>query len=341
MRNTQHCVHGKDRLYFEGNKLTIILNKYHIMRNLNAFGAFVLFVLALCSCSQKSKLESMAKDQLGKTFKEMAKDPESVKLSNFETVYLDDSLCIIHVDFSAKNGFGNEITNRCEYIYISSNDKNYESYQDITNEEDAIFVSQDKYNKGKKGTIYESLDYEPGLRYLAATYVNGNGREAGNSDGESCYIPVPTGTGSWEMKSYKDEFGEESASKYLVLKGNGVFSNSATTNSKMTAYLFMDKTGDFSFKLIEYNSSVVKSSDSYDYRIKDSEGEVYEMTLYNGKESGQMSSWSSTNKEAIKKILNKGGVITVSVRERYAYSTPDTYLFKLDVTGYNKAASFL
>lgn len=311
------------------------------MRKLNLISAILLCVLALCSCSQKSKLESMAKDQMEKTFKEMAKDPESVKLSNLETVYSDDSLCIIHVDFAAKNGLGYEIKNRCEYIFISSNGKNYESYQEIAKEEDGVFVSQDKYNKEKKGTIYETLDYEPGLRYLAAIYVNENGREAGNSEGESFSIPVPTGTGSWEMKSYKDEFGEEGASKYLVLMGSGVFSNSATTNSKMTAVLFMEKTGDFSFKLIEYSSSVVKSDDSYDYRIKDSEGEVHEMTLYNGEESGQMSSWSSDNKETMKKILNKGGVITVSVRERHAYSTPDTYLFKLDVTGYNKAASFL
>ena len=65
------------------------------------------------------------------------------------------------------------------------------------------------------------------------------------------------------------------------------------------------------------------------------------MTLYNGEESGQMSSWSPEHKKTIKKILNKGGIITVSVREREAYSTPDTYLFKLDVTGYSKAASFL
>lgn len=311
------------------------------MRILNVLGALVLFVLALCSCSQKSKLESMAKDQMEKIFKEMAKNPESVKLTNSETVYSDDSLCIIHVDFSAKNGLGNEVKDRFEYIFISSNGKNYESYQEIAKEEDGTFVSQEKYNKEKKGTIYETLDYESGIRYLAAIYVNGNGREAGNSEGDSFSIPVPTGTGSWKMKSYKDEFGEEGASKYLVLMGSGVFSNSATTNSKMTAVLFMDKTGDFSFKLIEYNSSVVKSDDSYDYRIKDSTGEVYEMILYNGEESGQMSSWSSENKEIMKKILDKGGIITVAVRERHAYSTPDTYLFKLDVTGYKKAASFL
>lgn len=311
------------------------------MKKLNVFGAIVLILLALCSCSQKSKLESMAKEQMEKTFKEMAKVPESVKVSNLETVYSDDSLCIIHVDFSAKNGFGNEVKDRYEYIYISSNGKNYESYQEISKEEDGIFVSQEKYNKEKKGTIYETLEYEPGLRYLAAIYVNGNGREAGNSEGESFSIPVPTGTGSWEMKTYKDEFGEEGVSQYLVLMGSGVFSNSATTDSEMSAVLFMDKSGDFSFRLIEYNSSVVKSGDWYDYRIKDSEGEVHEMTLYNGEESGQMSSMSSEDKKTIKKILNKGGIITVSVREREAYSTPDTYLFKLDVTGYSKAASFL
>jgi hypothetical protein len=58
------------------------------MSNLKAFGAIVLFVLALCSCGQKSKLESMAKDQMEKTFREMAKDPESVKLSNLETIFV-------------------------------------------------------------------------------------------------------------------------------------------------------------------------------------------------------------------------------------------------------------
>lgn len=311
------------------------------MKKLNVFAVIVLIVLALCSCSQTSNMESMAKEQMKKTFKEMAKDPESVKLSNLEIVYSDDSLCIIHVDFSAKNRLGNDVKNRCEYIYISSNGKNYESLQEISKEEDGIFVSQDKYNKEKKGTIYETLDYAPGLRYLASIYVNVNGREAGNSEGESFSIPVPTGTGSWELKSPINEFGEEGASKYLVLMGSGVFSNSATTNSRMSAVLFMDKTGAFSFRLIEYDSSVVKTNDSYDYRIKDSEGEVHEMTFKNNDETGQMFPWTYESDETIKKILDKGGIITVYVRERHAYSTPDTYLFKLDVTGFSKAVSFL
>lgn len=294
----------------------------------------------MTSCSKSAKLEKAAKEQMEATFKEMARDPSSVSLSNIETVYSDDSLCILHCDFSAKNGLGAEVKDKCEYIFISSNGKNYESYMEINKNKEGVFVNPEKYDKEKKGTIYEPLPYEAGLRYLAAIYVNGKGREAGVKDGEEFNIPVPTGTGSWELRAYQDEFGEKGSQKYLLLMGSGVFSNSATTNSRMTAILYMDKDY-FSFKLIEYDSSVVKSDDSYRYRIKDSDGDVYEMTLYNSDTSGQMSSWGSEDMKKIEEILLKGGTITVSVKERNAYSTPDTYLFKLNVEGYAKAKSFL
>lgn len=294
----------------------------------------------MTSCSESAQMERAAKEQMEATFKEMARDPSSVNLSNIETVYSDDSLCIIHCDVSAKNGLGAEVKDRCEYIYINSDGKNYESYMEINKNEEGVFVSPEKYNKEKKGTIYESLSYEAGLRYLAAIYVNGKGREAGVKEGDEVNIPVPTGTGSWELRAYQDEFGEKGTQKYLLLMGSGVFSNSATTNSNMTAILYMDK-DDFSFKLIEYDSSVVKSDDSYRYRIKDSDGDVYEMTLYNSDSSGQMGSLESENMKKMEEILAKGGTITVSVIERNAYSTPDTYLFKLNVEGYAKAKSFL
>ena len=300
----------------------------------------VAMMSLMTSCSESAKLEKAAKEQMETTFKEMARDPSSVQLSNIETVYSDDSLCILHCDFSAKNGLGAEVKDKCEYIFIHSNVKNYESYMEINKSEEGVFVSKEKYEKDKKGTIYESLSYEAGLRYHAAIYVNGKGREAGVKDGEDFNIPVPTGTGSWELRAYQDEFGEKGSQKYLLLMGSGVFSNSATTNSRMTAILYMDK-DDFSFKLIEYDSSVVKSDHSYTYRIKDSEGDVYEMTLYNSDSSGQMSTWGSEHMKKMEEILSKGGIITVSVRERNAYSTPDTYLFKLNVDGYTKAKTYL
>lgn len=300
----------------------------------------VVMMALMASCSKSAKLKKAAKEQMENTFKEMARDPSSVNVSNIEAVYSDDSLCILHCDFSAKNGLGTEVKDKCEYIFISSNGKNYESYMEINKSEDGVFVSREKYEKEKKGTIYESLPYETGLRYLAAIYVNGKGREAGAKESEEFNIPVPTGTGSWELRAYQDEFGEKGAQKYLLLMGSGVFSNSATTNSRMTAILYMDK-DDFSFKLIEYDSSVAKNDHSFTYRIKDAEGDVYEMTLYNSESSGQMSAWGSEDFKKMEEILSKGGVITVSVRERNAYSTPDTYLFKLNVDGYDKAKTFL
>lgn len=297
--------------------------------------------LSIISCSNSSKLEKAAKAQMEATFTEIAKDPSSVKLTNPTTVYCDDSLCIIHVDFAAKNGIGTEVKHRFEYIYINSLGKSYESYQQISDEEGGVFTQPEKYEKNKKGTIYEELSYELGLRYLAIMHVNASGREAGVRDGDSFRIPVPTGTGGWDLKSYKDEFGEESSDKYLVLTGTGVFSNSATTNSEMTAFLFVDKDYDFSFKLIEYNSMVVKSRDSYEFRIKDSEGEIHEMRLYNSRESGQMSAFVIYNSE-MRSILEKGGIITVSVKElNNYYTTSDTYLFKMDVDGFQEAMAHL
>ena len=67
--------------------------------------AFTLVVvLAVTSCSRSAKFEKVAKTQMEATFKEVAKDPSSVVVSNIQTVYSDDSLCILHSDFTAKNG---------------------------------------------------------------------------------------------------------------------------------------------------------------------------------------------------------------------------------------------
>lgn len=312
------------------------------MKHISLLSIFMLVssMSIMTSCSQSSKLESLAKKQMESTFKELARDPSSVNLSNMETVYLDDSLCIIHCDFSAKNGLGTERTNKCEYIFINSNGKNYESYNDI-DDGDEVFVTPEKYEQNKKGMIYETLPYETGLRYLAAINVNNNGREAGNKEGSEIDIPIPTGTGYWKLMAYKDEFGEKGSEKYLLLQGSGVFSNSATTNSKMTAIFYADENS-FAFKLIEYSSSVVKNDNFYTYRIKDSEGDICELNLFNDKTSGQMNIYTwSDNFEKMNNVLSKGGTITVSVKEKPRYGTPDTYLFKLNVSGYDKAKKML
>ena len=312
------------------------------MKNIKKLSVLMLISMMMSlmtSCSESANLEKEAKEQMEATFKEIARDPSSVQLTNIETVYSDDSLCILNCVFSAKNGLGMDVKDKCEYIFICSNGKKYEASVEI-NKDDEVFVSKEKYEEVRKGTIYETLSYEAGLRYRATLYVNDKGREAGVKESSNFNIPVSTGTGSWQPGTYQDEFGEKGSMKYLLLNGSGVFSNSATTNSRMSAILFVAK-GSISFRLIEYDSSIVKSDDYYTYRIKDSEGDVYRMTLHNDNSSGQMFIRDAIDMKVMEKMLLKGGVITIAVEEKEAYSTPDTYLFKLNVDGYTKAKSFL
>lgn len=150
-------------------------------------------------------------------------------------------------------------------------------------------------------------------------------------------LSVQPETGAWQLGTYVDEFGEDTSEKYLLLEGEGTFSNSATTDSELTALLFADKEG-FSFRLIEYGSHVVKSGDHYTFRIKcAATGEVYEMGLSNDVPTGYMSGMNEEDKQKMEEFLSLDGVLTVYVEDMYS----STYLFKLDVTGYTKAKELL
>lgn len=303
----------------------------------------VLFLLLLCavmvSC-KSSRLKSEAQKQMELTLTEVAKDPSSMKLSNVEVVYSDDSLCIIHFDYSGKNGFGNEITSKMEYVMLNHADKNYEAFQQLSTNDETVYMTKEDFEKNKKGQIYEKLSYESTLYYLAAVFVNTQGREAGVKDGEAFNIPVPTETGSWEIGSIMDEFGEKTNKKFLLLQGSGVFSNSATTNSRLLGALYvMGNDDDVSLLLAEYGTSVVKTSDSYDVHVKDGKGQVYDVTMQGDPDTGRL--YPSYYDEAtMNHLLNSNGIVTFSIRQRNSYGTSSTYIFKVDVTGFAKAKEY-
>ena len=56
--------------------------------------------------------------QMEQTMKELAKDPSSVQISDIKTMYANDSICILHFKFSAKNSFGAMRTSMYEYVYL-------------------------------------------------------------------------------------------------------------------------------------------------------------------------------------------------------------------------------
>lgn len=303
---------------------------------------FILF-LACCfvACDNTPKIEKEAKLRCNDLFMELAKDPSSVKLSNFRAVYTTDSICILHLVFTAKNGLGVETSDDVEYIYfIGDDNKIYESYVDLS-ENDSVFLNKAALDMQKKGSFYEGFNYDKAIKHRVITQLNEEGRVVGNPN-EIVDIKPLVQTGKWEIKYYKNEFGEYSDNSYLVLTGTGVFSNSATTNSDMSAILFVDKES-VSLRLIEYRSSVVKDDDSFDLKIKDTAGEIISFKLYNTK-SGYIyftnSSYFGKNYDKIINILNKEGVIRCSGVMYDSYSS-SSYTFSFNLSGYGEAIKYV
>lgn len=220
-----------------------------------------------------------------------------------------------------------------EYIYIISGENKYEAYQEL--KADSIFQDMETFERSKNSGFLEGFSYDEAIYYRAAMLANSIGRVVGDKAREQdVFISMPTGTGLWTLCEYENEFGDKTGQHYLVISGKGHFSNSATTGSLATICIFVD-INDVTFRLIEYNDYIVKDDEKCYMKIKDSEGEVHEFTLYNSR-NGQMKIY---NGYGINKILEKGGIITISAEKgRYSKSN---YLFKVDVTGYNKAYEYI
>lgn len=300
---------------------------------------FSIFIITLSAvlftaCSNKAKeLKEEAEIEMPLIFYDIAKDPSSVEISSVNPVFSNDSLCILHFCFSAKNGLGIETTNKMEYVYLESGGQKYEAFKIL--DADSVYQDQATFEKKKVDKIYENLPYESAIYYRAAIFINSNGRVVGDKEcEEEIKIPIPTGTGFWELGYYVDEFGDDTPNRFLRIAGKGVFSNSATTGSRMTAYLIVDRKN-IAFRFVEYDDHVVKDDETCQMKIKDSYGDVHEITLYNSRD-GQMTTYSNSE---VKEILMKGGKITISA-EMGKYSK-STYLFKMDVSGYDQAYEFI
>ena len=87
---------------------------------------FIICVSLVSMFGCTNGLESEAKKQMEETMKELAKDPSSIQISNVETMFSDDSICILHFKFSGKNGFGGVSSDEMEYVYLTYHDSENE-----------------------------------------------------------------------------------------------------------------------------------------------------------------------------------------------------------------------
>lgn len=84
------------------------------------FSMFITMFISSCN-----SFESDAKNTMHNTLKELAKNPDTYKLSNEEVVVSNDSLVIIHCIGKGQNGFGGWSSSRIEYIYILTKKHNH------------------------------------------------------------------------------------------------------------------------------------------------------------------------------------------------------------------------
>ncbi len=118
-----------------------------------------LVVLFFCSCSQS--LEKKAKEQMEKTMKELAKDPSSVSFNDVKVMYDNDSICILNVKMSAKNGFGAITSSDYEYVYLIDRKDSVEFareiVRDLKDKESVMSMARKDYQK-KEWTKGSKID---------------------------------------------------------------------------------------------------------------------------------------------------------------------------------------
>ena len=287
----------------------------------------------MVSCNSSQKLEKEAMEQMQLTMKELAKDPTSMVLSDIHNVYQFDSLCILHFNFKGKNGLGFETTELMEYLYYVENGLKYEACYEA--EGDTVFVNESAYEKVKTMSMYEKLPYHDGIKFRAIQRLNSKGRMVNNPDA-IVELGNPMGTGLWDYYVMKDSFGDYTNRKYIVLTGHGVFSNSATTNSKMSCFLYVEDNMDIYMRLVEYNSSVVKDSEyGGDFRIKDKNGEIHSFIASNSS-SGYL--YVLPSDKLLNIIEQEGEISCYLSMGKYSRSTY-SWRFKLD--GYHNAVAYI
>lgn len=303
----------------------------------------VLFGMFLFSCNNsKSAQDKISKSETTTNEAKLAASnyvafissslKDDYKIFDVTVLYESDSLCILNL----KIGKGNDeksITDN-EYTYLLYKGKRYEMMGYSGN----VFFSNDEFKKMGSPQTYDEAIFRK-----AVDAINISGHYVGRpSERLTEKIEIPYEKGDWEIADYVDDFGDEDGGHFLALIGNGVFSNTATTNSPLTVILSFDgRRNMFSFKLMEYNKTIIRDRNFYTYKIKDSTGRYGTVDL-RCNDNGQMNLTLEKDSAAFTMMLKgvlRDGVMSFDVKRQSDLA--NDYMFKLNVTGFNEAVKSL
>ncbi len=159
-----------------------------------------------------------------------------------------------------------------------------------------------------------------------------------------------TDTGIWEKRFFVDEFDLPTDEYYISNKEPivGKFSNSATTDSPLYVYIFVEDVSYVSIRLIEYGSNIVKNSYSdsrdYDVAMMDTFGERYyfDGTMYSGYDQ---IFFTEEESDTIIDALCENGTVRFAITEtdnattKYNFTIEDTTGF-FNILPYNEIGAF-
>ena len=133
----------------------------------------------------------------------------------------------------------------------------------------------------------------------------------------------------WETAYYVDEFKNPTNEAYIRNSEVfvGVFSNSATTNSKLYVRVLIDA-DDIAIKLWEYGSQEVNaySTTYYNITILDDNGDKHYTTgtMYKNGERIRLKDWTLVS------LLRQNKKLKVYIQENSSYGYNSTYLFEME-----------
>ena len=132
-----------------------------IMKKVLMFMAIMIAVVSLSSCNS---FEDKTKKQLRTTMEELAKNPETLKITNEKVIFSNDSMCTISFIGKGQNGFGGYSSSELEYTLVKCKDNKgkiiyYESLLDMENEDEKEMSIQEAIDYINNGFPHDLLEY--------------------------------------------------------------------------------------------------------------------------------------------------------------------------------------
>lgn len=173
----------------------------------------------------------------------------------------------------------------------------------------------------------------------SVTTVDNTNTDSGDDGFDSAVDESPTTTEApkeddWILKYYVDDYDQPTSDWYITNSEliTGKFSNSATTNSKLSVRVVIDSNY-ICFVLYEYGSHQVKNSYSknryYDMRMKDADGVEHELGggIVAG---GDRILLSNDSRQKVLTALKKQGTLSFYIAE--ADRTTTNYRFSMEIS---------